>query len=335
MELTWWPVAIAGVGCLVAVLALVALLPTERPQARRPLANTARLTRLPEYRAVIRSQTRATAAVLTLLILLFGAAVLASARPSGSLWQNDDSKPREDIMLCVGQPVTDAATGKFLSYFAREATTYGSERIGLTSPNRRVVPLTRDYQFAAGRFGDYAQAARAQAEADAGTLPPAESVALRTRTDSFATAVEYDDYAPTVADVLALCLTGFPDFQSEGETSRSLIYLGPGSLRAPEDSRPSLFTDAQVTEMAQRAGVQIDAVATPGRETDALATITGVTGGQFYRFDSKDIDADLDAIRAAPAPGQEARRGDSPVVVLVAALALAALLGVALMAVRR
>ncbi len=338
MELTWWPVAIAGSGLLILVLALAALLPTQKPQGRRPLANTTRLTRLPEYRAVVRSQTRATAAVLALLTLLFGATLLASARPIGSLWQADDSTPREDIMLCVGQPVTDAATGDFLSYFARTTTTYGTERIGLTSPNHRVVPLTRDYQFAAGRFGDYAQASRAQAEADAGTLPPAESVALRTRTDAFATPVDYDDYAPTVADVLALCLTGFPDFQTKGGTRRSLIYLGPGALRAPEDSRPSLFTDAQVTEMAQRAGVQINAVATPGRETGALATITGVTGGQFFRFDRTDslgIDRYLDAIRADPAPGHEPGRGDSPVVVLVAALALAGLLGVSLVAVRR
>lgn len=338
MELTWWPVAIAGTGLLVLVVALATLLPTDRPRGRRPLANTTRLTRLPEYRAVVRSQTRATAAVLALLTLLFGATVLASARPIGSLWQADASKPREDIMLCVGQPVTDAATGDFLSYFARKTTTYGTQRIGLTSPNRRVVPLTRDYQFAAGRFGEYAQASRAQAEADAGTLPPAESVALRTRTDSFSTPVDYDDYAPTVADVLALCLTGFPDFQTEGNTRRSLIYLGPGALRAPEDSRPSLFTDAQVTEMAQRAGVQIDAVATPGRETGALGTVTGVTGGQFFRFDRTDslgIDRYLDAIRADPAPGQESGRGDSPVVALVAALALAGLLGVSLLAVRR
>ena len=244
MELTWWPVALAGAGLLILVVALATLLPTERPRPRRrrPLANTTRLTGLPEYRAVVRSQTRATAAVLALLTLLFGATVLASARPVGSLWQADDSKPREDIMLCVGQPVTDTATGDFLSYFARQSSTYGTERVGLTSPNRRVVPLTRDYQFAAGRFGDYAQASRAQAEADAGTLPPAESVVLRTRTDPFATPMVYDDYAPTVADVLALCLTGFPDFHTEGGTRRSLIYLGPGALRAPEDSRPSLFT---------------------------------------------------------------------------------------------
>ena len=133
MELTWWPVAIAGIGLLILVLALAALLPTQKPQGRRPLANTTRLTRLPEYRAVVRSQTRATAAVLALLTLLFGATLLASARPIGSLWQADDSTPREDIMLCVGQPVTDAATGDFLSYFARQRHHVGTERIGLTS----------------------------------------------------------------------------------------------------------------------------------------------------------------------------------------------------------
>jgi len=332
---TWWAVAVVGSGALALVLVLAAVLPTERTRGRQPLANTTRLTRLPEYRAVVRRQTRATAVALALLTVLFGATVLASARPIGTLWATDDSTARVDIMLCVGQPVTDEATGEFLTYFARQATTYGAERIGLTSPNRRVVPLTRDYQFAAGRFGDYAQAARAQSEAEAGTLAPAEAVALRARTESFSTPIAYDDYAPTVADVLALCLTGFPGFQAEGDTRRSLIYLGPGALRSPEDGRPSLFTDAQVTEMAQRAGVQIDAIATPGRETQALATMTAATGGQFFRFDAADLDADLDAIRADPAAEQQSSRGDSPAVVLVAALALAGLLCVSLMAVRR
>lgn len=337
MELTWWPVAIIGLVCLVLVVVLAILLPTERRGALRPMANTARLTRLPEYRAVIRRQTRATAAVLGLLALLLGAAVLASARPTGTLWDADDSQPREDIMLCVAQPVTDEPTGKFLNYFARQATTYGTERIGLTSPNRRLVPLTRDYQFAAGRFGDFAQASRDQASADAGTLAPAQALALRTRTDSFASPVTYADYAPTVADVLALCLTGYPGFENQGDTRRSLIYLGPGALRSPDDTRPSVFTDAQVTEMAQRAGVQVNAIATPGRETGALTTITDVTGGQFFRFDDTDIDANLDAIRAAAGQPEDSTgsRGDSPVVALVAALALAGLLSVSLMAVRR
>ncbi|CAN3126998.1 hypothetical protein ACNUDN_03775 [Mycobacterium sp. smrl_JER01] len=319
MELTWWPVLAAGIGALILAVALAVLLPIRSDQERQlPLAHTARLTRLPEYRAVVRRQTRTAMVALTLLILLYTATALASARPSGTFWDADGSDPRDDIMLCVGAPSTDEATGSFLGHFAREAATvYGSERIGLTSLNRRIVPLTRDHQFAAGRLSEFA-GGRSAAPLNA--------------------AVTYDDYAPTVADALALCMTGFPDFQAPGDTRRALLYLGPGALRAPGDDRPSLYTDAQVADMARQAGVQINAIATPGRDTAALSTATEATGGQFFRFDAAAIDGQLDTIRAHPPGGTDDGsdvREDSPVVVLVVALALAALLGVSLLAVRR
>lgn len=228
MGLTWWAVPIIGSAALVVTVAPAVLLPMDRPAGLGPLANTSRLTRLPEYRAAVRRHTRATVTALALLILMFGTTVLASARPTGTFWDSDDSTSRDDIMLCTAEPVTSRATGEFLTYFARQATTYGTERIGLTSANRRVVPLTRDYQLAAGRFGDYAQASRAQAEADAGTLAPAETLALRVRTDSYSPPVGYEDYSPTVADVLALCLTGFPGSATEEDTRRSLILSGSG-----------------------------------------------------------------------------------------------------------
>lgn len=317
MELTWWPVAAVGVGALIFAVAVALLVPRAGDDGL-PLANTARLTALPEYRAVVRRRTRAAVVALTLLILLFATSVLASARPSGTFWDADASEPRDDIMLCLGAPGGDDETSRFLGHFARQATTYGSERIGLTSANRRLVPLTRDYQFAAGRL---AELSRADPAVPQFTVP-----------------VEYDDYARTVADVLALCLTGFPGFQQAGDTRRSLIYLGPGTLRAPGDDRPSLFTDTQVSEMAQHAGVQINAVATAGRDTGPLRAATEATGGQFFRFDAAEVDDQLDAIRAqapaAPDQGADARE-DSPGAVLMAALALAALLGVALLAVRR
>ncbi|WP_197420295.1 hypothetical protein, partial [Mycobacterium sp. NAZ190054] len=250
MELTWWPVPAVGLGAVVAAVALAVLLPIRRGRERQlPLANTARLTRLPEYRAVVRRQTRAATAALTLLVLLFTATVLATARPTGTFWDADASAPRDDIMLCAGAPVTDEATGRFLGYFARQTTGYGSERIGLTSVNRRLIPLTRDYQFAAGRLAEFSRAGRSASD--------------------FSAQVDYADYAPTVADVLAQCLTGFPGFEERSDTRRSLIYVGPGDLRAPGDDRPSLFTDAEVTAMARRAGVQINAIATPGRDTAA------------------------------------------------------------------
>ncbi len=319
MGLTWWPVAAAGLGAVVLAIALAVLVPVTGAQDRRlPLANTARLTRLPEYRAVLRRQTGAAAVALILLILLCVATVLTSARPTGTASGADASAPREDIMLCVGAPAGDEATEKFLGYFARQSTTYGSQRIGLTSLNRRLIPLTRDYQFAAGRLADFARAA-----------PNAPDFTAR---------VEYDDYTPTVADALALCITGFPDFQTVGDTARSLIYLGPGALRPPGDDTASLYTDAQATELAQRAGVQINAIATAGRDTETLSAATEATGGQFFRFDPEAVDGQLDTIRsAAPsAPGDRAdTTEDAPTVAVLAALALSALLGVSLMAVRR
>ena len=318
MGLMWWAVPIVGLVAAAVAIAAAVLVPTRRAAPRRePLAHTVRLTRLPEYRTVVRRQTRATAMVVLLLTLLFTTALLASARPTAPV--TNAAGPRDDIMLCVGQPVTDPATGQFLGYFARQAASFGTERIGLTSTDRRLVPLTRDYQYAAGRLGEYAQAARVP-------NPP--------QLESFTSAVEYADYAPTVADVLALCLTGFPGFENPGAERRSVIYLGPGSLRAPDDSRPALFTDAQVIDMARRGAIQINAVATAGHQTDTLATMTRSTGGTFARFDPATLDAQLDAIRA-DAPRDDDQRRDSPVVVLVLALALTGLLGVSLMAVRR
>ena len=318
MGLTWWAIPALGAVVVTLVVAAALVIPTPRAaQRREPLAHTARLTRLPEYRAVVRRQTRVTAIAVALLILLFATTILASARPTAPV--DTGSGPRDDIMLCVGQPVTDPATGRFLGYFARQTLTFGTQRIGLTSTDRRLVPLTRDYQFAAGRFGEYADASRVPD-------PP--------RLESFTGAVEYADYAPTVADVLSLCMTGFPDFQTPGDTRRSVIYLGPGSLRAPGDDRPSLFTDEQAIDMARRGAIQVNAVATAGHQTDALAAISRASGGTFVRFDTAALDGQLDAIRAG-APGDADQRRDSPTVVLVGGLALAGLLAVSLLAVRR
>ena len=319
MALMWWPVAILGALCLLGTVALAVLIPTRRsPGDGLALANTSRLSRLPEYRAVLAARTRSTAIMLAVLLALFGATVVASARPS----TNQDTDSREDIMLCVAEPATSEATGRFLSYFARQAGSYSVTRIGLTSPNRRVVPLTRDYQFAAERFGDYAQISQ-----NPSAPPPAQPLTAP---------VEYTDYAPTVADVLALCLNGFPGFPAASETDRSVLYLGPGELRATGDDRPSLFTDAQVADMARDAGVRIDALATAGRPTNALAAAAERTGGLFLRYDPAAATGQLDQIRAAQqARGADEQRIDAPVVVLIAALMLTALLGISLLAVRR
>ncbi|HET6735396.1 hypothetical protein [Mycobacterium sp.] len=333
MDLKWWPVAVAGLACLAATFALVMLLPMEQVRRRlRPLANTARLTGLPEYIRIARARTLSMIVTIALLVLLFGAAVLATARPTGWSWELGTSEPPTDIMLCVGEPVTQQSTGEFLSYFAQQTTTYGTQRIGLTSPNRRVVPMTRDYQYAAGKFGDLAQAAN---------VPPGVS---DRKVATFSPAVSYVDYAPSVEDILALCMTGFPSFEQKSTHRRSLIYLGPSAIRRPGESRPSLFTEQRVADMAATAGIQINVVTPTAPQNDTLRRIAESTGGQYFRIDpsGSDLSGHLDGIRDNPPEGElpggatlSGWLGDSPTIPLAVAAVTTTLLCLSLMVLRR
>lgn len=333
MELSWWPVALAGFVALAVVAGLALLLPmSHAPRRLRPLANVDRLTRLPEYARAARARRASAVATVLMLTILFGAAVVAGARPVDV--DTAESGRPEEVMLCVGQPADDPATATFLTYFADRLTSDpGTERIGLTSPNRRVVPLTRDHEYAADRFHRYAG---------------------REPADTFTPPVEYVDYARTVEDVLALCLTGFPEAETGAIPRRSVIYLGPSAFRTDGD-RPGLFAADQVRDLADRAGAQVNVIAlTDGtgaaRDADAaLAALTEHTGGRFFRQlptgvggGADQLTERLTAIRTAPPSSVPADSGlftrlpgESPTAPLAVALIAAAVLSVALVVLRR
>ncbi|TFV55068.1 hypothetical protein E4P42_24075 [Mycobacterium sp. PS03-16] len=324
MDLRWWPIALAGSLCLLACFALAALLPLAPDRRRlRPLANLGRLTRLPEYARAARLRSVSTVATLVLLVVLFGAAVVAAARPTGSDTAFDRDHPR-DVMLCVAAPPTDPTAGALLRHFAGQAETYQTERIGLTSTNTRLVPLTRDYQYAAARFADFARAGQDGAAA-ARFSPP----------------VRYVDYAASVEDVLALCLTGFPDFDEKSTHRRSVVYLGPPTLRAPGEQRPALFDRDRVAELADRAGAQVNVITTA--DDPVLRALTDRTDGDFaVATDESAVTAAAERIGDHPAPlvlpdGTRVTGGsqDSPVVVLAVVLVATALLTVTLVVLRR
>ena len=334
MALTWWPVAVIGFACLAGAVALALFVPTKQAQRQlRPLANTARLTRLPEYVRVARARAVSLIVTVVLLALLFAAAVVASARPSGLWWSLKTAEVPEDIMLCVGEPVTDPRTGAFLSYFAQQARTYGTQRIGLTSANRRVIPLTRDYQFAVEKLGDAASLAGLP---DDTTLSPAQLTAKRNGVASFAPPVTYVDYAASITDLIALCAAGFPADEPPDEGRRSIIYLGPGELRAPGEARPALFSEQQVAEMARERGIQVNAlVSSPG----PLRAVVSATSGRYAPVGS-DLTAPLEGIRAHPPDGDRSAtlagfRGDTPTVPLTVAVAVSLLLCLSLAVLRR
>ncbi|OBK20706.1 hypothetical protein A5634_12025 [Mycobacterium asiaticum] len=327
MDLRWWPVAAIGAACLVAAVVLAALLPMSAARRRlRPLANIARLTRLPEYAKMARLRSLSTVVTLVVLTIMFGAATWAAARPiTGSKdYQGFDAAHPEDIMLCVGQPVTDAATTELLDYFARQIVDAPqSRRIGLTSVNRRLVPLTRDHSYAAARLQEYARAQRAQSA-------------------SFAPSVRYTDYAASVDDTLALCISGFPSDEHSARR-RSVIYLGPSNLRAASEQRAALFTAGGVRDLAIRADIQLDVIDTaPSPASGSLLALAQQTGGRYLAPGRGPVTTAIKEIRTN-APSARLSDGttvtadfeDAPVIPLAVALLSAAVLSVALLVLRR
>ena len=108
---------------------------------------------------------------------------------------------------------------------------------------------------------------------------------------TWASAVSYVNYAGGVEDVLALCLTGFPAFDQEAAQRRSLIYVGPGSLRAPGDTRPTLFTPDAVRGLAEDAAVQVNVLFTE-TGNGALDAVARESGGRSFSLNSNTV-ADL------------------------------------------
>ena len=314
MGLTWMLVVIAGCVALAGCIAAVLFRPmgAQRRQLR-PLANTARLVLLPEYARAVRARTVAAVVTIVLLAVMFAGSVIVAARPTGlptTATRFGGGDP-EDVMLCIGAPPTDPAVAATLGYFAGHVDDFGTQRIGLTSANRRVIPMTRDYQYAKQTLSDYARPADQR-----GDVAP------------FSAPVSYVDYAANLDDLLTLCVTGFPGFDQPAAQRRSLIYVGPDST-PPGD--PALFSPDRLRELAVTGAVQVNAVLT-GRDSGTLSALTGDTGGRALSA-GPSVTASLDDIRAHPpaarfsedADGDTAPESpDVPVLIaLAAAVALA------------
>jgi hypothetical protein len=322
MDLRWWAVVIVACVALAAGIVVAVWRPVDTDARHfRPLANADRLTSLPGYVRAVRRRALTTAATLGLLTAVFVCALIAGARPTGlpTAAQDVESGQPEDIMVCAGAPASDAAVAATMRYFAGHATTLGTQRIGLTVPNRRVIPLTRDHQFASARFGE------AAASGEPSDLAPA---------------VRYADYAQSVSDLLALCLTGFPEFEEPSAQRRSVIYVGPGDLRSADDPRPALFDADRLRTMAQAAGAQVNVLVT-GPGGDELEALARDTGGRSFDAQS-DVAGRLAEIRSNPPPPTpdvattvRAAAPDSPDIPLAVAVLAVAALSLLPMVVRR
>lgn len=367
MDLKWPAVIIVGLVGLAAAMAAATLLPMARiDRVLRPLAHVNRLTRLPEYARVYRVYFLSVVVAGVLLLATFLFALAATARPSGwaTAEREFDTVHPEDIMLCVGEGASDPTTAGFFNYFAGQTGSsggsLGSSRIGLTSSTLRVIPLTRDHGYVGTRLDSLAKLARIQQDLDTGKPVSAlDRDQLDFGASAFSRPVTYVDYAPSVTDVLALCMTGFPAYQDRSGHRRQLIYLGYSTFKDPSDERASLYSAEDVMKSADESSVQINVIArsdvasSSTADNDALRDIATATGGKFALYNpagtaAADSDTDptlssqLDQIRRNPPtvqlPGNKiltSRSIDSPELLLIAAVVAASLLSVALAVLRR
>lgn len=361
MELKWWPVFYIGLVSLAVAVAAAALLPTARlRRTLRPLAHVDRLTRLPQYLRVYRFYLFSLVVTGVLLFTTFLTALTASARPTGmaSARMAFDTVHPQDIVLCVGAPVTEPATAEFLRYYARYVERLRPEdtrRVGLSSPTLRVIPLTRDHRYLADRLESLSRLARIQQDLDERkALPDNERVELTRGLEGFSRPVGYVDYAPSVPDTLAQCIAGFPSYPAERAHRRQLIYFGYSTFRDPEERRPSLFTGETLKRLAVQQGVQVNVVARSDvasastDDADALQDTARECGGRFFQYNAggaasaDTLSAYLDEIDengpTAQLPGGKVisvHSADSPETLLIGSLLAAALLSVSLAVLRR
>ncbi|MCH9729830.1 MAG: hypothetical protein K0U84_09175 [Actinomycetia bacterium] len=366
MELRWGWVLMLGliVAVIVAVVALVVPLPAVQRRLR-PLANVARLTRLPEYVRAARLQRGSLLITAALMVAVFIAALITTARPLGLALSPTTLKTEhpEDIMVCVGQPVTDPTSASLLRYTAQKVKTFDNQRIGLTSPTLRVIPMTGDYDYAAAHLDNYSRLPALQQKVDAGQeLSEQDAATLSKGINTFSRTVDYLDYAPSVQDILALCMAGFPDFDAPSKHRRQVVFLGYPNIRSADETRDALFDTQGVIRLASAGGIQVNVLArtdilemTPEGQ-DSLREIAQSTGGRFEVYNPAGSSASSDAaggidptmtrmldeigdnppeVVSAKGITLSTRTVDSPFWPLTVALVAAALLSVSLVVLRR
>lgn len=161
MGLTWWWLTLLIVLVLLVVAGLGWWLAGRDTAAKDAVlvAHSARLTRLPAYRAAIsrqRVRLLGIAAVIGLTVLPLA---VAAGRP-GTTETIDPEKNNRDIMLCLDVSgsmfTTDQAV---LNDFAEIVGRFRGERIGLVLFNNQAVtafPLTDDYELVEEQLKGYA-----------------------------------------------------------------------------------------------------------------------------------------------------------------------------------
>lgn len=231
--------ALVGIGALVALVGTLIVYRFVSQRSRRSaaaVANSAVLTRLPEYRRALRRHRLRMLVLAGSAALLGGAALIGAARPVDVTVERPETRNR-DIMLCLDISGSMAAyDAELVRTFMELVTQFEGERIGLVifnSSAATVFPLTDDYDFIQDELDIALRALTGDRELDyffAGTF------------NGLGTSL--------IGDGLATCVSSFDRVDSR--RARSVVFATDNHLAG----RPILELDEAI-ELAKLRAVRV------------------------------------------------------------------------------
>lgn len=313
-----WPLVVV-VGAVIAALAVVGTYLVLRRRAERvdaPVANSAALTALPEFRrALVLHRVRMGVLALS-AVLLAGGALVGAARPLDTTIDRPQTRNR-DIMMCLDISGSMAAfDAELVDTFKTLVKNFEGERIGLVifnSSAATVFPLTDDYDYINGELEIATKALGGDPEYE-----------------SFFAGTFNGRGTSLIGDGLATCVNSFDKVDTQ--RARSVIFATDNHLAG----RPLIQLD-EAAELAKAKGVRVYGLNPeddgPDREAREMrAVVTGTAGAYYAMSDSTAVKGIVDAVQAQEATVIEsaarALYTDNPSVpIIVAGLGLVGVIG--------
>lgn len=283
----WWLPLLLGALLLLGGLFTWRRHTPRRPAFQKPLANSARLTRLPLYQSLVRRHRR----LIFLLLGLTGVAIittlLLSGRPAHTQLVAPNMKNR-DIVLCldVSGSMTEA-NKEITALYSKLAKDFNGERLGLVifdSSPITLFPLTNDAAFISNRLGAISRIFGRSASPDNSGEGGREE-AYRQVADLLE-GVNQGDGSSLIGDGLAACVNRFDALDQK--RTRSII-LGTDNYL----SGKPLITLQEAANLATERAIRVYGInpadegsgeyKTP--EAEAFKSAMLHTSGDYYRMD--------------------------------------------------
>ena len=293
MELTYWWLSLLLFAAIVVAFFLVKRHSKKHPSpksAALPLANSYRLTKLPEYQQLLRRYRWLLGGVLAFSLIAVLMSIINAGRPTTSTVTTPSTKNR-DIMLCLdvsgSMQEADATLTKIYASLAKD---FDGERIGLVvfdSSPVTVFPLTNDYTFVQEQLTEVSRVLGALDLKSSGPTTTQQLNDWSEAYDKIFSGTSEGNGASLIGDGLAGCVNRFDHLDSK--RSRSIIFGTDNYV-----SGTPIVTLSEAADIAKSKDVRVygfnpsdtSRYLSQTKESIEYKKAMLTTGGDYYQMDN-------------------------------------------------